>query len=345
MSAGRRLTGCAASDHPDPAAAVGEVVGHLQNALAGSPQFALVLIDEKIGSLLSTVASVVHRLVGPDLLLTVAAPHVAGAEHLGAMRASVVVWALCGIDVAATDASAVPQSGAEAAAAAAALAVNEQPDGTVVVEFRTSPDAPRPMFITGDGRRWRRSPTRIEFPSGSATVLRGGGHRDVGPTMVATEAQGRTLGRLDHIPARAVLVDQLETTDGFIDGPSLEFPPLRAILGLPSAPAHHRRTVDVVDVDSEDGSMELAADVEVGDTVQLIAYDRDAAVRAVVERLPAPGTPGDHGVLLDGALGATDAHELDRLATAAVGAAPVGAAGMQPWAEVRAVLVHAIDED
>ncbi len=344
MSLGRRLTGCAASDHPDPAAAVGEVVGHLQNSLAGSPQFALVLVDEKIGALLSTIASVVHHLLGPDLLLAAAEPHVAGAEHLGPTRASVVVWALCGIDVAAVDAPADLSNAAESVATPA-LTLNEQPDGAVVVRFRTGPDAPRPMFITGDGRRWRPPASQIAFPSGSATVVRSGGQRQVGPMMVATEAYGRRLSRLDHVPARAVLVDQLETTDAYVGGPSLEFPPLRALVSRASDIAPYRRTVDVVDVDPDEGSIELAAEVEVGDRIQLIAYDRNAAARAVVDRLLVHRKSGDHGVLLDGDLAAPDADELNPIATAAVHAGTSGAVGLRPWAEIRAVLVHAIDED
>lgn len=343
MPADRRLTGCAASDHPDPAAAVGEVVGRLQNSLAGSPQFSLVLVDEKIGSVLSTIAAVVHRLLGPDLMLAVAAPHVAGAEHLGPARASVAVWALCGIDVTAVDDDVTLDTAGSAARPA--LILSQRPDGTVISEFATSPDTPRPMFVTGDGRSWRPTVPKIAFPARSAEVVRGTGSRRIGTMMVATEAQGRTLSRLDHVPARAVLLDQLETTDPFVDGPSLEFPPLRATVRRSSEVGEQHETVDVIDVDHEHGSIELAAEVEVGDRIQLIAYDPSLAAQTVVDRVLGDGRRGDRGVLLDGDLAPSDTDEIGPVATATVQAGPSRAVGRTPWAEIRALLVLAADED
>lgn len=345
MPEGRRLTGCGASDHPNPAVAVGEVVGHLQNALAGSPQFALVLVDGRIGSLLSTIATTVHRLLGPDLLLAVAAPHVAGAEVLGSARASVVVWAVCGIDVAAVDDDDGRPVRTPASAGSGILAVHQRSDGSVVVGFRTGPDAPRPLFISGDGRRWRPTWASIGFPAGSTTVIRGRGHREIGPTMVATEARGRTLHRLDHVPVRAVLVDQLETTEAFVDGPSLEFPPLRARVHRPSDLVDSGRLVDVVAVDPEEGSVELVDEIEVGDRVQLIAHDPDVAVGDVVDHLRSGDAPGDCGVLLNRDLGSHHADFMDPIAVATIGEVPAGAAGGEPWAEVTAVSVRACDDE
>jgi hypothetical protein len=203
------------------------VVGHLQNTLAGSPQFALVLLDESMGGRLSVIAAAVHGLLGPDLLLAATAPHVAGSDHLAPTRGSIVVWAVCGIDVTALDDVDGVDEKIRAGAASSLLDLREVPDGSVAVTVVTGPDGPAPLFITGDGRRRRAALARFQFPPGSATVVRGIGHRLVGPPMVVTEARNLTLLRLDHVPARAVLVDQLETSDAFVDGPSVEFPPRR----------------------------------------------------------------------------------------------------------------------
>jgi len=345
MPEGRRLTGCGASDHPDPAVAVGEVVGHLQNSLAGSPQFALVLVDAKNGSLLSTIAATVHRLLGPDLLLAVAATHVAGAEVLGSARASVVVWAVCGIDVTAVDDEDRRPTGTPDTSGSGILAMHQRSDGSVVVGFRTGADAPRPLFISGDGRMWRPMRPSIGFAAGSATLIRARGHREVGPTMVATEARGRTLLRLDHVPVRAVLVDQLETTEAFVDGPSVEFPPLRARVHRSSDLVGGGGLIDIIAVDPEDGSVELADEVDVGDRVQLIAHDPEVAARVVIEHVGRSDTPGDRGVLTDHEIGSQHADFLDPIAVATIGAVSTGTAGGEPWAEVAAVLVHAFDED
>lgn len=344
MSERRRLTGCGASDHPDPAVAVGEVVGHLQNSLAGSPQFTLVLVDHKLGSLLSTIAGTVHRLLGPDLLLAVAAPHVTGGEGVAPARASVVAWAVCAIDVAALDGD-PGQTGTSAGSGAKAVAVEQRSDGSVAAWFGSGPDVSRPLFVSGDGRLWRPSWPGIGFPPGSATVVRGRGHRNIGSTMVATEAHGRTLLRLDHVPVRAVLVDQLETTEAFIDGPSIEFPPLRASVTRSSDRGTDARLLDVVAVDAKEGSIALSGEVRVGDRVQLVAHDRAVAARDVADHVRDTGIPGDRGLLLDGDLGPQETDFTDPIAIATIGTGATGAGGGEPWGHLDAILVHALDDD
>lgn len=347
MRAGLRLTSCAASDHPNPAVAVGEVVGHLQNSLDGSPQFTLVLVDERIGSTLSTVAGAVHRLLGPDLLLAAVGPHVAGADHLTVSRGSVVAWALCGVEVAAIDRDS--DAGPIGSARSGVLTMVEHHDGAVTVVLRGGPDIPDAVFISGEGRLWRPAEARILFPPGSATVVRGRGQRDVGPSMVVTEARGRTLLRLDHVTVRAVLVDQLETTDAFVDGPSIEFPPLRIVVDPPAGDVGGHRIVDVVTVDPEEGSAELSAPVQVGDRIQLIADDPDSAIRVVGENILNTRPRHDRAVLVDRDPSALGDDLVEPIATAAVHVGPTGgvaaSAGPRPWVDVTALVVDIIDED
>ena len=340
MPSGSRLTSCAASDHPNPAIAVGEIVGHLQNALAGSPQFALVAIDESIGSQLSTVAGAVHHLLGPDLLLATTGALVAGADHLDAMRASAVVWAICGVDVEPS-----PDDG-DGWNKTGGLEIRGRSDGTVVVAIDGGLDSPPAVFISIEGKRWRAPRPRIVFPSGSASVLRSSGHREIGPPMVATEARGRTLVRLDHVPVRGVLVDQLQTTDAFVDGPSIEFPPLRAKI-LEAGSGRSRRTFDVLAVDPDDGSVELSGAVEAGDRVQLIAFDPNLTDERLINRVWSTRPGVDRGVLLDREL-TVGFEGFDPIATAVVrqsSTAAAAAAGPEPWSTAAALVIHVEEAD
>ncbi len=348
MPAGLRLTSCAASDHPNPAVAVGEIVGHLQNSLAGSPQFALVLVDERIGSRLKTIAGAVHQLLGPDLLLAAVGPHVAGADSLAVSRGSVVVWAVSAVDV-------IPlgddHHGGEPTRSADStiLTMAERADGAVAVALRAGPDTPRPTFISGDGRLWRPTEAGILFPAESSSVIQEGGHREIGPAMTVTEAVDRTLRRLDHVPARAVLVDQLETTDAFIDGPSVEFPPLRIVVSSSTGREGEGAHIDVLTVDPEDGSLELAAPVGVGDRVQLIADDPDVATRGIVARI-LNTWPGHHLAVLVGCDLSSPLRDFpEAAATAAIHTAPQGlttaVGGRRPWSEIMALVLHISDDD
>lgn len=343
MTGNGRLTGCASSDHPDPAVAVGEVVGHLQNTLAGSPQFALVLLDDSIGGRLSVIAAAVHGLLGPDLLLAAAAPQVAGSDHLAPTRGSIVVWAVCGVDVIALDD--VDGAGDEVwtGVASSFLDLTEIPDGSVTVTVVTGPDSPTPLFISGDGQRRRAAPARFRFPPGSATVVRGIGHRLVGPPMVVTEARDLALLRLDHVPARAVLVDQLETSDTFFDGPSVEFPPLRALV-VQSRDGTDQPPINVIAVDPDEGSLELDARVNVGDRVQLIADDPTVGSWDLIEQILELQPNADRAALIGGQLSTSDDLFVP-FAAASIQAAPGSDRDREPWTEIGAVLVHVIDGD
>ena len=337
-----RLTACASSSHPVPADAVGEVIGRLQDSLAGSPEFALALVDRAAGSQLSAIAGAIHHLLGPDLLLAVAGGHVAGGDRLEVDTGSVVVWSLCGVN---TD---LDVDAGPAGHSPAPLTFQNRTDGTVAATFRPDMDGPRPVLISGDGQRRRLERPRIIFPTGSATVLRVRPERSLGGPMIATEAHGRTLGRLDHVAVRAVLLDRLETTDAVPGGPSSEFPPLRIVTTATSGGTGERRTIEIVAVDPETGGVELSDVVDVGDEVQLLVADPDAPVPVLDRWLTEPG-PYHRAALLDRRLGsgAIDLRD-DQIATALLEAVPVGGADPMapgdPWSEINALVVQVSDE-
>ncbi len=352
MSGGHRLTGCAVSDHPDPAVAVGEVVGHLENTLAGSPQFALLLADESIGMKLSTFAGAVHHLLGPDLLVAVAAPQVAGSDHPAPSPGSLVVWALCGIDVSMTDETephddAVgPSKRPAGRPGSSSLTMRAGPDGAIAVGFATGPDGPAPLAIGGDGASRRGYSIGLRFPPGSASLVRSRSGRRLGPPMTVTDARGRTLVKLDHVAVRAVLLDRLETTDPFVDGPSMEFPPLRVAISPPGA-GRDRRLIDVVAVDPNDGSAELDGPVTVGERVQVLVDDPEDAGRRLTERLLPAAPRLQRALLVDGHLPATT-EAFEPIATAAIRSTP-DESGLgtvrTPWSDLSALLIEVSDED
>ena len=344
MPVGTRLTGAAVSDHPDPAVAVGEVVGHLQNSLAGSPQFALLLVDERFGPLLSTIAKTVHRLLGPDLLLALARGRPAGSDRLSPIQGSIVVWALCGVEVTAVDGRTGKRPAATGTLSPAPV-MRRCSDGAVTVNVQSDPDEVTPLFISGDGRTWRASNATIRFPPGSTTVATTPGYRPLGPTAMVTDARDRFLVRVDHVAARALLVDRLDTSGAFVDGPSVEFPPLRVVT-LTTSSGQDGRTIDVVAVDPDDGSIELDEPIGVGDRIRLITDDPEATGRDLVDRIVSTATLADRAVLIDDSLRLPD-EPLERIATVLVPShsrmtSPTG--HRRPWTAARALLVQVANE-
>ncbi len=336
MAIRHRLTSCAASSHPDGAAAVGEVVGHVQETLAGSPQFTLVLLDRSRRTELATVAAAVHRLLGPDLLLATTASAVAGADTLAATRGTVVAWALCGVEV-----EPGPTGNDKAVDPAPTIQFSRRSNGSTVVTLGHGPDDPAPLLFDGAGTVARPTPSGFMLPPGSARVHSASGRRRLGLPMLVTGVDGRRLRTLDGRKAALELVDRLDQDH---DDPqeTVGRPPLALEvssgppIAVHNAPPGH-----------DDGPIQLERPVAEGETVQLVTYDRHQASWDLMNRISggtqSPGRAALLGHPLDP--GSVIDHHPVATATAHWGReTEEPGPDLTPWTTLTALTVEVVDD-
>ena len=96
------------SRHPDPAAAVGEVVGRVEELLGGPPSVAAVFVSGSHIDSLDAVVNAVHGLLGPEVLVgATAAGVVGGAEEIEDGDA-ITIWGARGVRAAPLRLEALP---------------------------------------------------------------------------------------------------------------------------------------------------------------------------------------------------------------------------------------------
>lgn len=83
----------ALSEHPHPATAVGEVTGHVLEALGPSPDLALLFVTEPHIESLDDIAGVVRTLLAPGTLVGAAAASVVGTDREVEERPGIALWA------------------------------------------------------------------------------------------------------------------------------------------------------------------------------------------------------------------------------------------------------------
>lgn len=219
------------SRHPDPAAAVGEVVGSVAEQLAAPPTLAILFVSGAHIDSMTEIVDTIQTVLAPDTLIgTTAVGVVGGAEEIEDGDA-VTLWAAADVPAAPLRLEALPGSPPllvglpdriEAGATLLVLAdpytypvdalveyVNSQPESIGVVGGLASASGERNRVVLDDTVHLDGAVGVLLAP-GSAHPIVSQGCRPVGSPWVVTEAEGQLVRTLGGQPAMDRLTSVIE---------------------------------------------------------------------------------------------------------------------------------------
>ncbi|MEM8923767.1 MAG: FIST N-terminal domain-containing protein [Actinomycetota bacterium] len=227
---GRRFA-AALSRHPEPAAAVAEVIGRLGEELPAPPSLVMVFASGAMIDSLDDVLDAFTTLLTPDVLIgTTAVGVVAGGEEVESADA-LSAWAATGVDARPLRLEALPgplltglPDRIEPGSTLVVLAdpytypvdalvdhVNDDHPGVAVVGgLSSAPGGPGRNRLLLDDHALDEGAVAVLLPPGVATPVVSQGCRPIGSPWVITEAEGQLVRTLGGRPAMERLSDTIE---------------------------------------------------------------------------------------------------------------------------------------
>jgi small ligand-binding sensory domain FIST len=301
----------AMSQHPEAAAAVGEVVGRVLEDLGPEPDLAILFVSAAHVGAVADIAAVVRRVVSPRVLLGCTAGSVVGDAHEVEDAPAVSLWAgrMPTVVPFRLDATRPFPAAEQLPADAAAFVLLADPFTYDAADAVASSALPvigglasagmRPGFdrLVLDGEVFTDGAVAVAIGGVDVTTVVSQGCRPVGQPMVVTAGEGNLLAELGGRRALDRLQDELASLD--------ESDLVLARLGL-----HMGRVIDeqreefdrgdflvrnVLGGDPERGVVAVGDEVTVGGTVQL--HVRDAITADEDLRLLLEGQQADGALL------------------------------------------------
>lgn len=304
--------GAGLSRHPDPAAAVGEVVGLLGEALAGQPSVAVLFVSGAHIDALDAIVDAVRTLLSPSVLLgTTAGGVVGGAEEVEDGDA-VALWAATGIPADPVRLESLPGSPPVLAGLPDRIDdgsvlltvadpytfpvdnlvddVNERfPTVRVVGGLASAPGPPERNRIVLDGEIHLDGAVGCLLPPGVASPVVSQGCRPIGSPWVITEADGRLVRTLGGKPAMdrlTTVIEGLSNADRVIASRGLHVGVVADELKAEFDQGDFLIR-GVVGAERSSGSIAVGDSVAVGQVLQFQVRDA-ASATAELDRLMAP---------------------------------------------------------
>ena len=290
------------SEHPDARTASGEAIGAIRDQVPGPVSLLVVATLGGHSRHQASIASAAASLLAADTTVAIEVDHLLAGGQTVSDRQALLLLALDidGLHVA-TDViqQQTPETKAdESDLVGLAFSVDHKHgaivDGVVAgssVRAMNVPLGHRPSVFS-DGNVVEPEHLTVTVPANRAKLVSSRGPVEVGMPMLASTVDGLDLVAVDGQRPYDLLLSLTTADDGFVDGPSHRFPPLR-VRPL-SRPDDTAGAIDVVSIDEESGRVTLNAPLTEGEIIQFVRHDPKAAVNDVVSglrRLP-PGARG-----------------------------------------------------
>lgn len=221
------------SRHPDPAAAVGEVVGRVEELLGGPPSVAAVFVSGTHIDALDAVVKAVHTLLSPEVLVGATAVGVVGGAEEIEDGDAITIWGARGVQAVPLRLEALPGTSPlllglpeeiEPGSTVLLLAdpytfpvealvddLNARfPSVGLVGGLASAPGGPERNRLVIDHTVHLDGAVGLIFEPGIATPIVSQGCRPIGSPWVITEADGQMVRQLGGQPAMDRLTNVIE---------------------------------------------------------------------------------------------------------------------------------------
>lgn len=292
----------AASRHPEPAVATAEVIGALEEGLAGPASLVVLFVSGAMANALDDIVDAVQALLTPDVVVGGTAVGVlAGSEEIEQGDA-LAAWAATGVRaepvrlqglpgplVAGVPGSLAPESTLAVLAdpytfavdALIAQVADEQPSVAIVGGLASAPGGHGANRLILDDTVYDDGAVGFVLEPGVARPVVSQGCRPIGDPWVVTESEGQMVRALGGRPALERLTELIEALP--------EEDRLAAARGLHAGLVanHHRERFDqgdfliraVLGADRNTGAVAIGDRVEIGQVLQFQVRDAASASR------------------------------------------------------------------